>query len=141
MILSSSNHRISGIQFNDLDLKKVGYEPFKAYGQSKTANVYMANEIDRRYGAKGTILTGLFHAYYPLLSGRKDVCSLTDQLENLCTTRSHQLNLCLSIAKALQRKQVEERAAFDESPLCTNIFQRLMISGIIASWHTLYLNG
>ena len=53
VVLSSSNHRLCGIEFDDLDLKKGGYQPFKAYGQSKTANVYMANEIDRRYGAKG----------------------------------------------------------------------------------------
>lgn len=26
---------------------------FKAYGQSKTANIWMANEVERRYGARG----------------------------------------------------------------------------------------
>ena len=37
--LASSNHRFSRVQFDDLDLKKAGYQPFVAYGQSKTANV------------------------------------------------------------------------------------------------------
>lgn len=37
--LSSSNHRMSGIRFDDLDFKKGGYDPFLAYGQAKTANV------------------------------------------------------------------------------------------------------
>ena len=43
--LSSSGHQTSGVLFDDLDLKKNGYTPFKAYGQSKTANIYLANEV------------------------------------------------------------------------------------------------
>jgi NAD(P)-dependent dehydrogenase (short-subunit alcohol dehydrogenase family) len=55
--LSSGGHRISAVHIDDLDLKKSGYEPWKAYGQSKTANIHMATEIERRYGSKG------LHAY------------------------------------------------------------------------------
>lgn len=51
--LSSSGHRGAGIQFDDYNFEKGDYAPWTAYGQSKTANIYMANEIDRRYGAKG----------------------------------------------------------------------------------------
>ena len=43
--LSSSGHKSSPVLFDDLDLKKSGYTPFKAYGQSKTANIYLANEV------------------------------------------------------------------------------------------------
>ncbi|KAJ4167466.1 hypothetical protein NW754_011281 [Fusarium falciforme] len=32
------------------ELQKVADDPSVAYGQSKTANIYMANEIERRYG-------------------------------------------------------------------------------------------
>lgn len=46
--LSSSGHKSSPILFDDLDLKKGGYTPFKAYGQSKTANIYLANEVIAR---------------------------------------------------------------------------------------------
>ncbi|DBA85710.1 TPA: hypothetical protein ACH3X1_005282 [Trebouxia sp. C0004] len=49
----SSGHEYSGILFDDLNLKKQGYDMWKAYRQSKTANVYLANEIDRQYGSKG----------------------------------------------------------------------------------------
>ncbi|KAH6956202.1 hypothetical protein DER45DRAFT_566307 [Fusarium avenaceum] len=50
--LSSSSHNISGINDdNDYAFKSVKYDPNVAYGQSKTANIYMANEIERRYGA------------------------------------------------------------------------------------------
>ncbi|KAB8437344.1 hypothetical protein FH972_025024 [Carpinus fangiana] len=53
--LSSSGHGYSPILFDNYDLKKLpdGYDPTKSYGQSKTANIYMANEIERRYGSKG----------------------------------------------------------------------------------------
>ncbi|RDL40647.1 NAD(P)-binding Rossmann-fold containing protein [Venustampulla echinocandica] len=55
VILSSSGHRGSGIKVDDYGFEKPGneYGSFKAYGQSKTANIYMANEIERRYGARG----------------------------------------------------------------------------------------
>jgi NAD(P)-dependent dehydrogenase (short-subunit alcohol dehydrogenase family) len=51
--LSSLGHRSATVQFDDLDFKKQGYQPFVAYGQSKTANIWMANEIERRFGAQG----------------------------------------------------------------------------------------
>lgn len=51
--LSSSGHRGAGIQFDNYSFEKGDYAPWTAYGQSKTANIYMANEIERRYGAKG----------------------------------------------------------------------------------------
>lgn len=43
--VSSSGHQISGVQFDDLNLQKQGYNKWTAYGQSKTANIYMANEV------------------------------------------------------------------------------------------------
>lgn len=44
---------MSPIHFSDLDLKQQGYNKWTAYGQSKTANIYLANEIERRYGSQG----------------------------------------------------------------------------------------
>jgi len=51
--LSSSGHAMSPIQFGDFNLEKQGYERWKAYGQSKTANIYLATEIERRYHNQG----------------------------------------------------------------------------------------
>ncbi|EXJ87735.1 hypothetical protein A1O1_04660 [Capronia coronata CBS 617.96] len=52
--VSSVGHRQSPIVFDDLNLSAPdAYNPWKAYGQSKTANIYMANEIERRYGPRG----------------------------------------------------------------------------------------
>lgn len=67
--LSSSGHRTAGVNFDDYRFDTAdSYEGWKAYGQAKTANIYMANEIERRYGSKnlhafslhpGGIWTGL----------------------------------------------------------------------------------
>ncbi|KIW94026.1 uncharacterized protein Z519_05342 [Cladophialophora bantiana CBS 173.52] len=60
VVVSSIGHRQSRIVFDDLSLSRDGaYTPFGAYGQSKTANIYMANEIERRYGGRG----GPLHAW------------------------------------------------------------------------------
>lgn len=52
--VSSSSHRLHGILASDnYNFQKGGYERWVSYGQSKTANVYMANQIERLYGARG----------------------------------------------------------------------------------------
>ncbi len=53
VILSSVAHRERRMNFDDLNMEKRGYNPFVAYAQSKLANLYMANEIERRYGSRG----------------------------------------------------------------------------------------
>jgi NAD(P)-dependent dehydrogenase (short-subunit alcohol dehydrogenase family) len=50
--LTSAGHRFSGVRLNNLSLNGE-YRPFIAYGQSKTANIYMANSIERHYGCQG----------------------------------------------------------------------------------------
>lgn len=57
--VSSYGHRYSPIRFGDYNFEKEAYEPQAAYGQSKTANIYLANYIDRHYGAKGLHATSL----------------------------------------------------------------------------------
>ncbi|KAI0514781.1 hypothetical protein F5B22DRAFT_215737 [Xylaria bambusicola] len=51
--VSSTAHRTAPLNFDDLNFEKRKYNGVAAYGQSKLANVYMANEIERRYGAQG----------------------------------------------------------------------------------------
>ncbi|KAH8702318.1 dehydrogenase with different specificitie [Talaromyces proteolyticus] len=52
VIVSSSAHRVTPVHFDNLSLQGE-YEPWKAYGQSKTANLWSANQIERLYGSKG----------------------------------------------------------------------------------------
>jgi NAD(P)-dependent dehydrogenase (short-subunit alcohol dehydrogenase family) len=52
VILASSAHYITDVHFDNINLSGE-YDPWVAYGQSKTANIWTANEIDRRFGDKG----------------------------------------------------------------------------------------
>ncbi|WAO91464.1 Hypothetical protein NCS54_00893700 [Fusarium falciforme] len=52
IILSSCAHQAGSVHFDDLNLEGE-YEPWKAYGQSKTANLWTAREIEKRFGAHG----------------------------------------------------------------------------------------
>ncbi|KAI5927023.1 short-chain dehydrogenase [Camillea tinctor] len=51
--VSSSGHRYSPVDLGNLGFEKGGYTGWGAYGQSKTANIYMANQIERLYGSQG----------------------------------------------------------------------------------------
>ncbi len=46
--LSSRGHRLSPVVFDDIDFERRPYDPWAAYGQSKTANILFAVELDRR---------------------------------------------------------------------------------------------
>ncbi|KAI9372249.1 hypothetical protein BJX61DRAFT_553024 [Aspergillus egyptiacus] len=53
IMVSSSAHRASEVDFTDSNFASRDYDAWTAYGQSKTAMIWTANEIDRRYGAQG----------------------------------------------------------------------------------------
>ncbi|VUC31651.1 unnamed protein product [Clonostachys rosea] len=49
--VSSSGHQASEMVWHDFNLKN--YDPLKSYGQSKLAQIYMANYVDRHFGPQG----------------------------------------------------------------------------------------
>jgi NAD(P)-dependent dehydrogenase (short-subunit alcohol dehydrogenase family) len=51
--LSSSGHRYSNIDLDDPNFERTPYEPFVAYGRSKTANILFAVAFDQRHRARG----------------------------------------------------------------------------------------
>ncbi|KAF6829114.1 putative short-chain dehydrogenase [Colletotrichum plurivorum] len=51
--LTSSGHRYSPVDLADPNFASRPYNPWVAYGQSKTANLWMTNQLDRLYGSKG----------------------------------------------------------------------------------------
>ena len=58
--LSSAGHRMGTIQFSskdELDKWNNGenFHKWASYGQAKTANIYMANSIDRKYGSQNLL--------------------------------------------------------------------------------------
>lgn len=52
IFLSSLGHRFAEVNFDNFNLEGA-YNEWIAYGQSKTAGIWTANEIDRRYGSNG----------------------------------------------------------------------------------------
>jgi NAD(P)-dependent dehydrogenase (short-subunit alcohol dehydrogenase family) len=46
--VSSKGHRFSDVVYDDINFERRAYDPFLAYGQSKTANILFAVELDRR---------------------------------------------------------------------------------------------
>ncbi|RBR00370.1 hypothetical protein VDGD_20039 [Verticillium dahliae] len=73
--LASTAHLFYGISdTSDYNFEKTTYDANVAYGQSKTADIYLANEIERRFGSRhlygtsvhpGIIVTGLTHHMPP----------------------------------------------------------------------------
>ncbi|GAA1301876.1 oxidoreductase [Planotetraspora silvatica] len=57
--VSSSAHLRSPIVFEDIHFREREYEPWSAYGQSKTANVLMAVEATRRWADDGITANAL----------------------------------------------------------------------------------
>src|ERR1700721_1153114 len=51
--LSSAGHRFSNVDLEDPNFERTPYEPFVAYGRSKTANILFAVAFDRRHRARG----------------------------------------------------------------------------------------
>ena len=51
--VSSGGHVLSPVVFDDIHYDSREYDPWSAYGQSKTANVLFAVDLDRRYRDEG----------------------------------------------------------------------------------------
>jgi NAD(P)-dependent dehydrogenase (short-subunit alcohol dehydrogenase family) len=51
--LASSGHRFSNVDLNDPNFETTPYEPFVAYGRSKTANILFAVAFDQRHRERG----------------------------------------------------------------------------------------
>ena len=51
--LSSAGHRYSNVDLQDPNFERTPYEPFVAYGRSKTANILFAVAFDERHRSRG----------------------------------------------------------------------------------------
>jgi len=57
VLLSSRGHQFSPVAFEDINFEQRDYDKWVSYGQSKTANILHAVELERRLGPRGV------HAY------------------------------------------------------------------------------
>jgi NAD(P)-dependent dehydrogenase (short-subunit alcohol dehydrogenase family) len=51
--LSSAGHRFSNVDLEDPNFARALYDPFVAYGRSKTANILFAVAFDKRHRERG----------------------------------------------------------------------------------------
>jgi NAD(P)-dependent dehydrogenase (short-subunit alcohol dehydrogenase family) len=51
--VSSAGHRFSNVDLDDPGFERTPYDPYVAYGRSKTANILFAVEFDRRHSTRG----------------------------------------------------------------------------------------
>jgi NAD(P)-dependent dehydrogenase (short-subunit alcohol dehydrogenase family) len=51
--LSSAGHRLADVDLDDPNFERTPYDPWTAYGRSKTANILFAVELDRRLRDRG----------------------------------------------------------------------------------------
>lgn len=63
--VSSNAHHFSPIVFEDIDYENRTYEPWSAYGQSKSANVLHAVELTRRWSDEGIVANALHPGAIP----------------------------------------------------------------------------
>ncbi|MEI9927862.1 MAG: SDR family NAD(P)-dependent oxidoreductase [Sphingomonas sp.] len=57
--LASSGHRFSDVDLEDPNFERTPYDPFVAYGRSKTANILFAVAFDRRHRSRGVRATAV----------------------------------------------------------------------------------
>lgn len=57
--VSSLAHVYSNVDFDDINFKTREYEPFKSYGQSKTANILFSVELTDLYSSEGIVSNAL----------------------------------------------------------------------------------
>jgi len=53
IMLASSGHRFANVDLDDPGFERTAYDPFVAYGRSKTANILFAVALDERHKARG----------------------------------------------------------------------------------------
>ncbi|MGA7776808.1 MAG: SDR family NAD(P)-dependent oxidoreductase [Paraburkholderia sp.] len=57
--LASSGHRFANVDLGDPGFERTPYDPFVAYGRSKTANILFAVAFDQRHQARGVRATAV----------------------------------------------------------------------------------
>jgi NAD(P)-dependent dehydrogenase (short-subunit alcohol dehydrogenase family) len=78
--LSSSGHRYSNVDLQDPNFERTPYEPFVAYGRSKTANILFAVAFDERHrkrGVRAAAVSGRAFAKYLRASSPRPMRSRT----------------------------------------------------------------
>ena len=89
--VASSGHRFSNVDLNDPNFETTPYDPFVAYGRSKTANILFAVEFDRRHKARGVRGVALHPGgIYTELARHMDPAAMQGFVDNINKTLAEQ---------------------------------------------------
>ena len=78
--LSSAGHQISDVDIEDPNFEHTTYQPFTAYGRSKTANILYALALDSRLKGRGVRATSLHPGGIQTELGRHMTPELVEQM-------------------------------------------------------------
>jgi NAD(P)-dependent dehydrogenase (short-subunit alcohol dehydrogenase family) len=78
--LSSAGHQISDVDIDDPNFERTPYQPFTAYGRSKTANILYAVALDSRLKARGIRATAVHPGGIQTELGRHLTPELIEQM-------------------------------------------------------------
>jgi len=85
--LASSGHRFSDVDLDDPGFEHTAYDPFVAYGRSKTANILFAVEFDRRHKDRGiraaAVHPGGIRTELGRHMGEEQLLALVDQMNRV----------------------------------------------------------
>ena len=93
LTLSSAGHRISDVDLDDPNFARTEYQPFTAYGRSKTANILFAVALDRRLKGRGIRATSLHPGGIQTELGRHLTAELIEQMRARWRTSSGESTL------------------------------------------------
>jgi NAD(P)-dependent dehydrogenase (short-subunit alcohol dehydrogenase family) len=80
VILSSAGHQLSDVDLEDPNFEQTPYQPFAAYGRSKTANILYAVALDGRLKGRGVRATALHPGGIQTELGRHLTPELMEQM-------------------------------------------------------------
>ncbi len=97
--VSSSAHLMSEVVFDDIHFRRREYDPWKAYGQSKTANILFGVEAGTRWASEGITMNALMPG------------SIATNLQRHITPEQMQERIRQSGAAATRRVKTPEQGA------------------------------
>src|SRR5271168_1251433 len=84
--LSSAGHRFSNVDLDDPNFERTPYEPFIAYGRSKTANILFAVAFDQRHRERGVraaaVHPGVIHTELGRHVNAAEIANLMKQMND-----------------------------------------------------------
>ena len=104
VILSSAGHQLSDVDLEDPNFERTPYQPFIAYGRSKTANILYAIALDSRLKGRGVRATAVHPGGIQTELGRHLTPELIEQMRA-------RLSLSTGNKQAFRFKTVPEGAA------------------------------